>query len=226
VLLLQPLDLAAEGREPLLVDVPQALLVGVVVVVAQVLDVVLVQGPKDLMVCDVVLDVAILREAELAGGEWLDQLLVEADDRDKPVEHGEKLRPRVGPADRLELGAVDLHRVLQAPHDCRDLILQLTLNLQARVDLCNEEAEYLEEVSCRGVLEQLVVRHLPIAPGPKKLNDVPRTLRGKGLVADGPRVPRVPDCRDSAHRVPHGHADARGVARRAAPGRHGLQGVD
>jgi len=155
VVLLQALYLVAKALDPLLVDLPQPGLVFRVVALAiQIMDVVLVQGPEKVVVALIPVDAP---GEDLALRVRHDQLQRDADRGDEPVQDREQLGPRVRPADRLQLRTVHLYGVLEALHDRRNLVLHLALHLQGRIDLRDQEAEYIEEFVPRRVPQQLVV---------------------------------------------------------------------
>mmetsp|Transcript_56242 Transcript_56242/g.144797 ORF Transcript_56242/g.144797 Transcript_56242/m.144797 type:complete len:556 (+) Transcript_56242:230-1897(+) len=216
VVVAQAVDLAAQGADALLVDLPQALLVGLVVPAAEVLQVVLVQSAQQVVVPVVTLGVLGVMQAELAGADRLHVLVVDADQDAQPVKHREELWPRVGAADGLQLGPVDLHGIPQPPHDGRHLVLHLAVHLQLWVQLRDEVAEDVEELLRRRVLQELLVRDgLAVALRRQQVHDVAGALRREAAVADGPRVARAPDERAAVDALPHHGAADVGVAHAA-----------
>jgi hypothetical protein len=87
MLRLQSVNFPAKGGDSLLVDLAQAFFVRLVVLAAQILHVVLVEGPEELMISTLLLWVCNVGKADLASCDRLYELVVDPNKHNKPIEN-------------------------------------------------------------------------------------------------------------------------------------------
>jgi hypothetical protein len=144
VLIMEALYFILKGASALMEDSLQTLVDCLGIVALQELLVALMQVTGYCVI--LVIGVCQLSKTDLARRNWVDPLVVDLDNDDKPLEHSQELRPCVRSTDRLQLRFVHFYWVFQSAHDLWNLLLDWPIYLKFWINLCDQEFEDVEEL--------------------------------------------------------------------------------